>query len=98
MVAALTGSLGIASIILGGAGIEELEKGTYASSEDVRMAMFRSLSREGEKADGLEGSTGWSCPDHWSELRWKAAFEMVKVAEDDGFRFSVGRPCCACRP
>ena len=69
---------------------------TYASSEDVKPAMFPSLSREGGKADGLEGSTGWSRPDRLSELRWKAASEMAKAAEDDGSRFFAVRPCCTC--
>lgn len=71
---------------------------TYASSEGVRMAMFPSLSREDEKADGLEESTGWSWAARWSELRWKATSETAKVAETDGFPFSAGRPCCACMP
>jgi hypothetical protein len=73
-------------------------KVTYASSEDVSVAMFPSLSREGEKADGLGESTGWNSAYRWSELRWTAASEMAKVAEADGFLFSAGRPCCACRP
>jgi hypothetical protein len=62
------------------------------------VAMFPSLSREGETADGLEESTDWSWADRSSELRWKAAYEMAKVAEADGFRFSAGWPCCACMP
>jgi hypothetical protein len=71
---------------------------TYASSEDVSVAMFPSLSREGEKADGSGESTGWSSAYRWSELRWTAASEMAKVAEADGFLFSAGRPYCACMP
>jgi hypothetical protein len=83
---------------LGRCRYREASRVTYASSEDVSVAMFPSLSREGETADGLGESTGWSSADHSSELRWMAACEMAKVAEADSFRFSAGWPCCACMP